>query len=131
MEKPLYALLTLAEAASTGSDPTKVATALDGVSASDVKKAAAAAMKSSISVAAVGNVAEVTFMTCGIFQLFPLFCVLSFCCDVNIWLMECIRRSLYVAGMFPFEKGGVVRPRIPSREKGSDPNSICAPVTRE
>lgn len=59
MEKPLYALLALADSASVGADPAKAAAALDGVSAADVKKAAATALKSGISVASVGNIAEV------------------------------------------------------------------------
>eukprot|EP00903_Cladosiphon_okamuranus_P013215 g12326.t1 len=59
MEKPLYALLALADSASVGADPAKAAAALDGVSVAAVKKAATAALKSGMSVAAVGNIAEV------------------------------------------------------------------------
>ena len=59
MEKPLYALLALADSASVGADPAKAAAALDGVSTAAVKKAAAAALKSGMSMASVGNIAEV------------------------------------------------------------------------
>ncbi|CAM9741122.1 unnamed protein product [Ectocarpus sp. 6 AP-2014] len=59
MEKPLYALLALADSASVGTDPAKAATALDGVTAAAVKKAAAAAIKSGMSMASVGNISEV------------------------------------------------------------------------
>lgn len=62
MEKPLYALLSLADSASVGTDPAKAATALDGVTAAAVKKAAAAAIKSGMSMASVGNISEVRHM---------------------------------------------------------------------
>lgn len=60
METPLYALLTLADSAVVGADPTSAASALDGVTASGVTAAAAAALKSGMSVGAVGNISEVS-----------------------------------------------------------------------
>ncbi|CAM9122041.1 unnamed protein product [Pylaiella littoralis] len=59
MEKPLYALLALADSASAGADPAKAAAALDGVTAAGVKKAAKAALESGLSMASVGNISEV------------------------------------------------------------------------
>ena len=64
LEKPLHALLALADSASVGADPAKAAAALDGVTAAAVKKAAAAALKSGMSMASVGNIAEVRACVC-------------------------------------------------------------------
>lgn len=64
LEKPLHALLTLADSASVGADPAKAAAALDGVTAAAVKKAAAEALKSGMSMASVGNITEVRVCVC-------------------------------------------------------------------
>ena len=59
MEKPLYAMLTLANATTVGADPVSADTVLEGVTAEAVKEAGMAAVKSELSVGAVGNISEV------------------------------------------------------------------------
>lgn len=81
MEKPLYALLALADSASVGADPAKAASALDGVQPADVKKAATAALKSGLSMAVVGNISEVGW-----------FLRVRLCVRVCGLLSACVRR---------------------------------------
>ncbi|CAM9816496.1 unnamed protein product [Ascophyllum nodosum] len=59
MEKPLYAMLTLANATTVGADPVSADTVLEGVTAEAVKEAGMAAVKSELSVGAVGNISEI------------------------------------------------------------------------
>eukprot|EP00904_Undaria_pinnatifida_P000474 jgi/Undpi1/10427/HiC_scaffold_29.g12877.m1 len=59
MEKPIDALLALADSASVGADPAACVSALDSVTVQGVKAAASAAFQSGMSMAAVGNISEV------------------------------------------------------------------------
>ena len=90
MEKPIDALLALADSASVGADPAACVSALDSVTVQGVKAAASAAFQSGMSMAAVGNISEVRacvracvqrarhFLVCVFFFFFlRLFCV---CC---------------------------------------------------